>query len=690
MVDVRMPDGVVVRFPDGMPRDQIRDMIATKFPQVAQQQQAQARVAPVPMPPPSFRTGNQEIITPMPRPRPMLGIGPGGEQRTYTIQAPDGRKVTIRADDEQTAIRGAQEWAAANPINSQASSPAAQGQQPAAGGQITINIQGQPVKVDRRFLDLTPEMQNQTVDEIAAQIGVRPNGAGTNPLNFGGGQPIEVQLPDGGIAKFPAGMSQADIEVVLQREYPPTGVGGGNTVPSVSGQQGMKRFEVKTPDGRTFEVTAPDMESASASITEYLAGAGGQQQPAQGPSQEWLQQNPSLADLPIPGTTSPNAPSASQGPQPRTGAFENATAGLNSALYAVAGFPVDAANTALRIGAAGINTIGNQLLPPEQNLSGLVTGEPPRPRFDIQLPEHTFGGRESIASAFSQIGVTNPANVVPANNFERSLRSGGEGAGYAVAPELVFAQLSKLGIVGAKAQQLMGQVFGEARTVGSTTGNMVAGATGGMGAQIAADAAPEEWKGTAALGGGLTGAGVGTLLTQLPRLAGAGGRAIGDFLAPFTQGGREQMAGQQLRKGSTSPGAVIDAIANAPAEVVPGSKSTTFQVTGDMGIGGMERGAAANNPAEFMQRRADQNSARIGAIEGMQPTGAPETIVAAVRSHMKQIDDELEAAVTGAARTAQGKVAAIGQGAAPDITGGNIRNSLETARTAAKARERAL
>ncbi|WP_316358976.1 hypothetical protein [Devosia sp.] len=666
MVDVRMPDGVVVRFPDDMPREQVRDLIATKFPQLAQQHQAQARTAPVPMPLPSFRQGNQATMPPMPRPRPMLGMGPGGNQRTYEIQAPDGRKITIRAIDEQTAIRGAQEWVAANPMSQPAANQAPQGQQQ-PGSQTTLNIGGQRVKVGNEFMQMSPEMQNQTVDEIAGQIGVRPNGTGTNPQNFGGGQPIEVQLPDGGIAKFPAGMSQADIEAVLQREYPPPG--GGNTVPSVSGQPGMKRFEVKTPDGRTFEVTAPDMESASASIAEYLAGASGQQQAARGPSQEWLRQNPDLADLPIPGTTSRNSPPPSQGPQPRTGAFENATAGLNNALYSVAGFPVDAANTAMRIGAAGINA---------------ATGS------DIQLPENTVGGRQSIADAFGQVGVADPANVVPANNFERSLRAGGEGAGYAVAPELVFAQLSKLGIVGAKAQQLMGQIFGEARTVGGTTGNMVAGATSGMGAQIAADAAPEEWKGTAALSGGLTGAGVGTLATQLPRLAGAGGRAIGDFLAPFTQGGREQMAGQQLRKGSTSPGAVIDAITNAPTEVVSGSKSTTFQMTGDMGIGGMERGAAANNPAEFMQRYADQNAARIGAIEGMQPTGAPETIVTAVRSHMKQIDDELEAAVTGAARNAQGKVAAIGQGATPDIAGGNMRNSLEAARTAAKARERAL
>jgi len=32
-----MPDGAQVRFPDDMPREQIRDMIASKFPEVAQQ-----------------------------------------------------------------------------------------------------------------------------------------------------------------------------------------------------------------------------------------------------------------------------------------------------------------------------------------------------------------------------------------------------------------------------------------------------------------------------------------------------------------------------------------------------------------------------------------------------------------------------------------------------------------------------
>lgn len=37
----------------------------------------------------------------------------------FTIQAPDGRKIRIDAADEQTAVRGAQEWAASNPVEQQ-------------------------------------------------------------------------------------------------------------------------------------------------------------------------------------------------------------------------------------------------------------------------------------------------------------------------------------------------------------------------------------------------------------------------------------------------------------------------------------------------------------------------------------------------------------------------------------------
>ena len=64
---------------------------------------------------------------------------------------------------------------------------------------------------------MSPEMQSETIDEIAAEIGIQPDI---------GGQPIEVQIPGGGVARFPANMATGDIEAVLQREFPASGAGG--------------------------------------------------------------------------------------------------------------------------------------------------------------------------------------------------------------------------------------------------------------------------------------------------------------------------------------------------------------------------------------------------------------------------------------------------------------------------------
>jgi len=57
----------------------------------------------------------------------------------YTIQSPDGRKITIEAADEATAMRGAKEWAAANPASNAAGAAPAQDSAPASdqgGGQL--------------------------------------------------------------------------------------------------------------------------------------------------------------------------------------------------------------------------------------------------------------------------------------------------------------------------------------------------------------------------------------------------------------------------------------------------------------------------------------------------------------------------------------------------------------------------
>lgn len=134
----------------------------------------------------------------------------------YTIQAPDGRKITVDAADEATAIRGAEEWVGANPTgtlppagtgangaamatgkkpvtlerlaegirraNAAGDIPAvrtlgaAYRKMQAEGGgaeqpkTVTLNVNGRKVSVDSKFLSLSKEEQDRTVDEIWSSI----------------------------------------------------------------------------------------------------------------------------------------------------------------------------------------------------------------------------------------------------------------------------------------------------------------------------------------------------------------------------------------------------------------------------------------------------------------------------------------------------------------------------------------
>jgi putative heme iron utilization protein len=149
------------------------------------------------------------------------------------------------------------------------------------------------------------------------------------------------------------------------------------------------------------------------------------------------------------------------------------------------------------------------------------------------------------------------------------------------------------------------------------------------------------------------------------------------------------IVGRQLREGATAPQAAVAAMADAQP-IVPGSQPTTFQQTGDMGLGAMERGAAARDPAAFNTRRADQNTARMNAFESVQPTGAPEQVAQTVRARMAEIDQQTQAAIDAATQEARSSTAAIGPGRTPEVAGDAVRQSIETARAAAKTRERAL
>ncbi len=96
------------------------------------------------------------------------------------------------------------------------------------------------------------------------------------------------------------------------------------------------------------------------------------------------------------------------------------------------------------------------------------------------------------------------------------------------------------------------------------------------------------------------------------------------------------------------------------------------------------------SPEPFAQRRADQNQARVAALGGIQQGGAPEKVADAVRQRLRQIEDDADTAIQSATAAARTGADAIGVGMRPEEAGASLRASLEAARAAAKAQERAL
>jgi hypothetical protein len=86
--------------------------------------------------------------------------------------------------------------------------------------------------------------------------------------------------------------------------------------------------------------------------------------------------------------------------------------------------------------------------------------------------------------------------------------------------------------------------------------------------------------------------------------------------------------------------------ASADDEIVPDSRPTPGQVTGDMGVLGQERRARNENVTAFTQREANQNSARRALIEQQAPSDADVMRAPSIfRDHREAIDRATQFAV---------------------------------------------
>jgi hypothetical protein len=225
---------------------------------------------------------------------------------------------------------------------------------------------------------------------------------------------------------------------------------------------------------------------------------------------------------------------------------------------------------------------------------------------------------------------------------------------------------------------------------GGLASNAVMGLGSGVGSGLAREAAPDKYKDLAGTVGGLVGGGLGAVASEAPAAVSSIATHASDYAAPLTQAGRERMAGTALSNAATDPAAAVDAITNAPREIVPGSSPTTFQLTGDMGLGGLERAVAAKNPGAFNDVRADQNAARLDALSNVQAEGHPEAVSSFFRDQLDQLDKDTQTAHDAAATSARTATEGVGGGQPTDVYGAQTQTALQSKLDDIKSNETAL
>lgn len=362
-------------------------------------------------------------------------------------------------------------------------------------------------------------------------------------------------------------------------------------------------------------------------------------------------------------------PGESKPAEKEGGLWNNITAGANEALYSTLGAPVDAATWAVNKGIHGINAL---------------TGS------DLPDARPGIGGSQSIADAFGAIGVNDPKTVEPKGPLERAARATGAGAAAMVAPEAMVGALAQAGMLTPKAVQMLAPLFGDGASLANTARNATLGAVGGATGSVAGQAAEEAGYGALAplaeLAGGLAG-GIGAdLAMSAPGAAARAARQAVDYVAPTTAS-QDRVAGRILNDAASDPATVIAADG---AQLVPGSAPTTFQATGDMGLGALERAAATRDPVAFQQRRADQNSARLSALDALAPDGAPDALSRTLRGDAAAADDAAAQGVSAATARAAEDVRGLGGDQPPETYGARMRQNVLDSDSVARERERAL
>lgn len=237
---------------------------------------------------------------------------------------------------------------------------------------------------------------------------------------------------------------------------------------------------------------------------------------------------------------------------------------------------------------------------PANALAGVMNKALEKVGIEYRFPDQS----KAISSALTDLGVPEPENATErvVGDVSRAVSGAatGIGTGQVLSSSASPAMRSAGEILTTRPGMQVasaasgGGASGVARELGrSPLEQTVAGVVGGIAVPVAGD-----------------------LLVQGVKAAWKG---IPAAIKPFTQEGKEEIAGNLLTKLSSDPKAVSSKLQNAD-EIIPGSIPTTAQAARDPGLLTAERGIASSNPvagAKFTERFAKQNAARQSAVDDL-------------------------------------------------------------------------
>jgi len=154
------------------------------------------------------------------------------------------------------------------------------------------------------------------------------------------------------------------------------------------------------------------------------------------------------------------------------------------------------------------------------------------------------------------------------------------------------------------------------------------------------------------------------------------------FFGRAYEGERRRMAGEQLEKLSSEPEKLREALwppqGPAPQEIIPGSKPTLGQLTGDVGLLEAERAAKTVETEPFNVLEAEQNAARRQALQAIPSDVAdsmsvPELVTRQNTMLMRGLDNAENSLQTRAVQLAD----QLGQKVPPEQLGDMLRKSIE-------------